>query len=196
MNVAAPELAPIFRSDAQGELLAVLLLNPDRDFTIAELASVTGTPYASTHREVRRLLRSGLLVERRVGRHHQLSADTTSRAYGPLVELLLLSYGPATVLPDVLSPLDGIDAAYIYGSWAARRAGEPGSPPGDVDVLVVGNPARSEIHGAAEQAEQALGREVNIRIVSASAWKRADDPFVRTLKDRPLAELDLAGARS
>lgn len=192
----APELAPIFRSDAQGEILARLLLAPDRRHTIADLAAMTGTSYASTHREVLRLLRAGLLVEDRVGRHHQLSADTTSPAYAPLVQLLLLTYGPVTVVPGALAGVSGIDEAYLYGSWAARRAGEPGSPPGDVDVLLVGSPSRAAVYAAADEAERALGREVNMRVVPTAIWAEATDPFVRTLRDRPLVRLQLVGASS
>lgn len=193
MNTRAPELAPLFRSDSQGEILGRLLLNPDRAFTIAELSRVTGTSYASTHREVQRLIRAGLLNEKRVGRASQVTADTRSTAFAPLAELLRLTYGPATVIPQVLAGVSGIETAYIYGSWAARRSGEPGSPPGDVDVLVVGNPPRSAVHEAAEKAERALGREVNIRVVSTSAWTAAADPFIRTVKGRPLVALSLEG---
>lgn len=193
MNTAAPALAPLFRSDAQGEILARLLLNPDRAYSIAELGRITGTSYASTHREVQRLIRAGLLEEHRVGRHHQLRADTTSPAYRPLTELLLLTYGPATVIPRVLVGVPGINEVYIYGSWAARRTGEPGSPPGDVDVLVVGDPPRSAIYEAADEAEAALGREVSIRVVSAGTWAAATDPFIKTVRGRPLVALTPLG---
>lgn len=78
VNTSAPQLAPLFRSDAQGEILARVLLNPDRAFTIAEIARNTSTSYASTHREIQRLIRAGLLDEKRVGRANQVSAATTS----------------------------------------------------------------------------------------------------------------------
>lgn len=193
VNIAAPELAPLFRSDAQGEILARLLLNPDRAYSIAELGRATETSYASTHREVQRLIRAGLLEEHRVGRHHQLRADTASPAYRPLVDLLLLTYGPATVIPKVLADVPGIEETYIYGSWAARRTGEPGSPPGDVDVLVVGDPPRTAIYEAADEAERSLGRQVSIRIISAKTWAAATDPFIKTVQSRPLIAITLAG---
>lgn len=196
VNTSAPQLAPLFRSDAQGEILARLLLNPDRAFTIAEIARITSTSYASTHREIQRLIRAGLLDEERVGRANQVRAATTSPAYGPLTELLLLSYGPANVIPQTIAGIDGIEQAYIYGSWAARRAGEPGSPPGDIDVLIVGNPSRSAIYAASEEAEKTLGREVNTRIVSPTAWAAATDPFIRTIKNRPLTALTIEEGRS
>lgn len=109
--------------------------------------------------------------------------------------MLLLSYGPVNVIPRTIAGIDGIEQAYIYGSWAARRAGEPGSPPADIDVLVVGNPARSAIYAASEEAEKTLGREVNIRVVSPSAWAAATDPFLRTVKNRPLTTLTIEEVR-
>jgi predicted nucleotidyltransferase len=41
--------------------------------------------------------------------------------------------------PEVLA---GIEAAAIFGSWAARAAGEAGPSPVDVDLLVIGRPDR------------------------------------------------------
>jgi len=34
---------------------------------------------------------------------------------------------------------------------------------------------------------------VDIRVVSPTAWAEATDPFVRTVKERPLATLQLSG---
>lgn len=191
MNTKAPTLAPLFRSDAQGEILARLFLNPDRAFTIAELGRTANTPYASAHREVSRIVKMGLVTVKRRGQAVEVKARLDTPVFRPLAELLGLTYGPPVVIPNHLAGIAGIDAAYIYGSWAARREGEPGDPPGDIDLLIVGNPPRGEVYDAARVAGAVLAREVNPRIVSAAAWKAADtDPFLRTLAGRPLIPLD------
>jgi predicted nucleotidyltransferase len=88
--------------------------------------------------------------------------------------------------------VDGVDEAYIYGSWAARYAGEPGPFPRDVDVLVVGDADEDDIFDAAREAEQQLGREVNIHRVAARAWRReANDPFLKAVRSRPLFSIEL-----
>lgn len=191
MRTSAPELAPLFRSDKQGELLAQILLNPEDAFTTAELSRSTDTAYASVHREVDRLIRMGLVHEERVGRAKRVRADLTSPAYQPLVDILLLTYGPAVVLPQVLADVEHLEQAYIYGSWAARLHGEPGSPPGDIDVLAIGTPSRRDLYEAGRRAQQRLRREVNIRAISRASWESAADSFVRTLHERPLVELTL-----
>jgi len=93
MIPTSPELSPIFRSDSQGKILALLLLNTDRAFTIADVARITNTPYASAHREVTRLLGSQVLTDNPVGLNRQVRANPDSPALKPLQELLLLSYG-------------------------------------------------------------------------------------------------------
>src|SRR6266511_4000302 len=44
MRSQAPPLLPILRSRHQGELLAVLLLHPDREYTLSELSRPVDTP--------------------------------------------------------------------------------------------------------------------------------------------------------
>jgi predicted nucleotidyltransferase len=190
---SAPVLSPLFRSDTQAELLARLILNPDKSYTMAALARAVHAPYSTIHREVQRLVRAGLLAEEPVGRAILLRVDTSSPLYGPVAELLRLSYGAAAIIPRVLVGISGIEQAYIYGSWAARRSGEAGDAPADIDVLVVGAPSRARIADAADEAERALGREVNIRIISPAAWADGADLFIKTVKQRPLIQLDLEG---
>lgn len=192
VNIKAPTLAPLFRSDAQGQLLATLFLNPERSFTISELARAAQTPYASAHREVSRIAEMGLATTTKRGQSVEVRARRDTPVFRPLAELLGLTYGPAVVIPKHLVGIPGIQRAYIYGSWAARQAGEPGDTPGDIDLLIVGNPPRGEVYEAVRLAGSAIAREVNPRIVSDAQWEAADaDPFLRTLTQRPLVRLHI-----
>jgi predicted nucleotidyltransferase len=107
-----------------------------------------------------------------------------------------LTYGPKPVLEAALAGIDGVDSAYIYGSWAARYLGEAGVPPNDVDVLVVGKPDVDELFTVAEEARGKLHRERNVRSVSPLAWSNLDseDAFLAHVRSRPLIELDLEAA--
>jgi hypothetical protein len=81
---------------------------------------------------------------------------------------------------------------YIYGSWAARYSGEPGRIPRDVDVLIIGDVDEDDLYDAARAAERQLGREVNMHRVSRDAWEAsADDPFLDTVRSRPLVQLKI-----
>jgi predicted nucleotidyltransferase len=108
-----------------------------------------------------------------------------------LRSLVLKAYGPAAVIGELLAPLADVEAAYVFGSWAARLAGEAGPPPGDVDLLVVGSPDPAALDAVVKEAEATLAREVQATVVSPSEWDSAQSPLLRTLKERPLVPLAL-----
>ena len=189
---ASPSLLPLLRSRMQGELLALVLLHPDREYTITELAEACGVTPTAVLREVERLAGGGILADRRVGRSRLVKARTDTPLYRPLSDLIAVTYGPMPLLAEALSRLDGVTEAYIYGSWAARYSGEPGPPPGDVDVLVVGSPDPDALFDLAERASRRLSREVNVHRISPESWAAdTTDPFVTSVRERPLAQLNL-----
>ena len=188
-------LAPLLRSDAQGELLALLILQPDKEYTLTQIARRIGVSLPTVHAEVARLIAAEMLLERRVGQARLVQARTEHVLFRPLQELLELTYGPAVVLPDVLVGVPDVREAFIYGSWAARRLGEPGAAPRDVDVVVVGDATRAALAAAGDDATRRLHREVNITRVTPAVWDLGEDLFVRTLKARPLVPIALASVK-
>ncbi|MGH2685054.1 MAG: MarR family transcriptional regulator, partial [Actinomycetota bacterium] len=161
----APPLLPIFRSRQQVELLADILDDPDREQSLADLTRRLGIPTASVHREIERAEQAGIVRSRRVGKTRLVSADTASPYYAPLRQILVAAFGVPGRLRAVLGDIDGVDEAYIYGSWAARWHGEPGSRPvGDIDLLVLGHPDRQRLYAAAHEVGLAVGREIHAQI--------------------------------
>lgn len=182
---------PLLRSRAQGALLALLYLHPDRDYTLSEAATAIGAGLKVTHTEADRLATAGLVISTRRGNSRLLRAATETPVARALTDLLAVTYGPLPVLTDLLSGVPGIGAAYIFGSWAARYTGEPGPVPNDVDVLVIGDADRRTLWDIASDAEKRLGREVNVQNVTAEYWNDPDpaDPFFKHVRERPLVEL-------
>ncbi len=185
-------LLPLLRSPFQGELLAWLFLHPEEEYAQVQLAKRFEVSQATVTREVDRLTAAGLLVTRKIGNMRMVRADTDVVVARPLTELLALTYGPVAVLGEHLARVDGVEEAYIYGSWAARYSGMAGRVPHDVDVLVVGTADEDDLYDIARTAEARLGREVNIRRLSREEWASSkDDPFLQTIKARPLVRLKL-----
>ena len=194
---ARSQLLPLLRSPLLGDLLAWLYLHPDGAFSATDLARRFGVSQSTISREADRLAVAGLIHETRRGNLRLLQANLDSPLAPPLTELLMQTYGPAAVLGDLLSPVRGVDEAYVYGSWAARYAGEPGPPPRDVDVMVVGEADEDDLFDVARTAERMLGREVNIHRISVNAWHTPGrDPFLTSVRARPLFTIDLSRARA
>ena len=185
MRSDAPALLPILRSRHLAEILTVLLLHPDVEYTLSQLAATLGLPLTTVQREVTRLSTAQLVQERRVGRSRLVSADLSSRYARPLTELVTLAFGPHFVIGEEFGSLDAVAVA-IYGSWAARYEGVEGHPPHDVDVLVIGEVPRRAIYEAAERAEQRLGLPVNPVLCSVARWLAAADPLIQQIRTAPL----------
>jgi len=188
MRSPPPALLPILRSQVAGDLLALLYLHPDAEYSLTEAADAIHASLNAVHHEATRLAEAGLINARKRGNLRLVRAETDSLLSRPLTDLLAVTYGPLPVLTELLATVQGVAEAYIYGSWAARYRGEPGPIPVDVDVLVIGTAALDDLDDAAERAEQTLRRPVNIRRIRPEIWGQTDpaDPFLRSVRSRPL----------
>ena len=188
MRSDGPVLAPTFRSRLQGELLALVLLHPDREWTVGELAGRLVVPVTTVQGEVARLAEGAVLATRKVGRTRVVRANTAN-------QLTLVTFGPQTVVAEEFDGL-GADRVVVFGSWAARYHGEPGPAPADIDVLLVGDGLdRGVVYAAAERAEGRLKIPVNPVLRPAGSWDDPDgDALMTEIQARPY--VDVTGGRS
>ncbi len=186
MKVAAPSLAPILRSGTQGRILARLFGDPDTEHTLTELAEGAGTSFPTAHREINRAEQAGIVSIRRVGPARLVRANTAHPLFRALQQLLLATFGPPVVIARRFAGIEGGRAVLIFGSWAARYAGEPGRAPNDIDVLVLGDADRDAIDDAAEDAEREIGLPVQATVRSLEQWQRSGESFITEVKRRAL----------
>ncbi len=98
------------------------------------------------------------------------------------------------MIGPLLSPVAGVEQAFVYGSWADRYLGRSGDEPADLDVMVIGAPRRMELSRIARELGLVFGRDVNITAVSAAAWEATESGFLRDVKLGPLVEIGLGRA--
>lgn len=180
MRTRAPLLAPIFRSDGQARLLAALLLAGD-ELSVTDVAVRADLAYPTAHREVARLIGAGILVERQVGRTRLIRGNPDSPLAAPLREILTVVSGPVVLLAEEFGRIDGVESAFLYGSFAARLRGVEGPAPHDIDVMVVGTPDVDAVYEACTRVEAAVHRPVNPTILSAEELT-AESGFLDTVR--------------
>jgi DNA-binding transcriptional ArsR family regulator len=185
MRSDGPALLPVFRSQHQAELLTWLLLHPGTEHSVTELAAHLGVPLSTLHREIVRLDAAGLVTSRTQGRNRLVRAATDHPAADALARLLEITFGPKVVIAEEFD-LPGVQRVIIFGSWAARYAGQAGLPPHDVDVLVVGSVERAALYDAADRAQARLGIEVNPVARTPQQWDDPDGPLVTQIQASPL----------
>jgi predicted nucleotidyltransferase len=172
----------------QADLLTLVLLTPGREWTLTELARRIGGSVSSAQREVDRAEQTGVIESRRLGNTRLVTA-ANSPLTGPLTELLLRSFGPRQILAEEIAGIEGVEGAYLFGSWAARYAGQGGRAPADLDLLVIGRPDRDALDEAAERAGDRLAREVNVTVRSPQWWREGGDSFHTEVTHRPFVTI-------
>ncbi|MCF8527026.1 MAG: hypothetical protein K9G24_08495 [Candidatus Nanopelagicales bacterium] len=162
---------------------------------MSELARALGSPLTTVQSEVSRLEETGLFTSRKVGRARVVRPNADNPLMEPLRQLIMLTFGPPVVLARELA-LPGVQSVVIFGSWAARFAGEAGSTPADIDVLVIGDGIdRDEVYRAAERSEDSVGRPINPVIRSTAAWANPEtDALLDEIARRPIVEVMSAPA--
>jgi DNA-binding transcriptional ArsR family regulator len=185
-------LLPLFRSEQQLRLLAVLFADATEPLSIGELAQRAGVAQSTASREIARLAEHGLVQTHTVGRNTFVSANWSVPWAPELRSMLTQTVGVIGRLAAALDAIEGVEAAFIYGSWAARYEGEPGPPSRDIDVLVVGTASLRSVRAVLRDLEGPLRVDVNPVVVEPARWHaKKPEPFVAQLRSRPLIEIPL-----
>lgn len=189
VRARAPATLPIFRSHLQGELLARLLLGPEREVSMLDLAVMLHTDLGTVMREVERQVRAEILVSRRTMAGRLVKRNTGSPLYEPLVRLLALTFGPAAVVAEEFGRFPSVREVHLFGAWAERYGHRTGDQPSDVEVLAIGDITPETAFDAAQEAAARLALPVHPVVRTLSQWRDDDDPFLREIRAGPLLRL-------
>jgi predicted nucleotidyltransferase len=191
MRTTAPPLLPMFRSEMQLELLGLVLLQPDRPWTLGALGERLSAPASSIHRELLRLVDAGLVTRDGRKRPHEYRAALETPAYRPLRDLLELTTGVPAKLEGALREFRDIRAAAVHGGWAAGKV----RPDSDIDVIVVTESSRDEVQRALRRVGRSVGRDVDPSVLTESDFQqlvRARNPFLGKILHGP--RIDVVGS--
>jgi predicted nucleotidyltransferase len=171
----------------QMRLLASLLLQPEREWTLQALAEALSAPQSSVHRELERAEAAGIISRDATSRPHRFQAAPSDPLFEPLANLLSRTIGVEAQLRTSLKRPD-VEAAVIYGSWAAgaRR------PDSDIDVLVVGDADLREVRRQVRPISKAAGRTIDVTLLGADEFRHlvADrSSFARSVLEAPTTPL-------
>jgi predicted nucleotidyltransferase len=141
--------------------------------------------------EVDRLVDLGLLRRDNKGRHVVISRNQQHPQWAALTSLVQ-AYAPALVLRDALASVPGVEAAFIFGSFARRDE----RPDSDIDLLIYGDSLPDgELGRALLDAALVLDRSVDAKRYDRHSFQRDIRPgasFLRSALAGP--KLWLAGS--
>lgn len=154
-------------SKTKRRLLALLLLNPDKQYYLVEIARLTGVSQGTLHREIKPLVNDGILLSEKRSNQTFYSANKVSPIYEELRSILFKAYAVGEVIAGALkSDKNKIAAAFVYGSVAKGND----TARSDIDLFCVGDITFGDLSAALSGPEEALGRPINIYSMTSSEF--------------------------
>lgn len=177
----------------QVELLGLVLLQPDRTWTLDALSKLLKAPRASIHRELQRAVNAGIIRRDSSVRPHAYEAAVESPLYPSLRDLLALTVGVEGELRHMLETSPGVVAAAVHGSWASGRV----EPTSDIDLLIITTGDRAAVHRKAREIGRRIRRDIDASVMSPADFRELvheENPFLQGIISGPTVSLigDLA----
>jgi predicted nucleotidyltransferase len=165
----ARDLKRLFSSKLRVKVLSNFFLHPGESAHVRGLAGALGEPPGTVARELSNLHQAGVLRSERLGNQKHYSLDEACPILEDLRGMFLKTTSAGEELRKALARLDGVEIAFIYGSFAKGDARDRS----DIDLMVVGDVGDRELAPAVARVERRLRREVNYTTYTrAEAAKR------------------------
>jgi predicted nucleotidyltransferase len=162
-SASGDPLARVLASSALAELVLYFILHPDAVPHFRGIQRATGIASRSLQHELARLEGLGVLQREQDGRMVRYRRAADHLRWHVFRELVRQFAEPGAVLRTALADVPGIEAAFIYGSFARGDV----HPESDVDVFALGDSlkdraTRLTLARGTLEAAMLLDREVNV----------------------------------
>jgi len=147
----------LFSSKIRIKLLDIFLSLPNARFYIRELERKIDEEAKNISRELQNLEALGLLFSEKQGNQKYYSVKEDFFLYPELKGIIFKTTGVLGLLKEAMARLKGIEAAFIYGSYATGKETESS----DIDLLIVGKPDLTKLNETISKLENKLNREIN-----------------------------------
>jgi predicted nucleotidyltransferase len=171
-------LEKIFGSRIRAKILGWLFSHPGESFFVRQMALLLEEDPTNLSREMARLEDLGILKSNRIGNLKHFQTNPECPFFIEMKGLVLKTAGVAGRIRAGLGKVGGIEAAFLYGSYAKGEE----EADSDVDLLIVGNVDLNRLDASLGKLEKILGREINYVLYSREEFKskrKSKDGFLK-----------------
>lgn len=155
------------RSKARQQLLAYYFTNPTARHHLRDLAERLSVDPSNLSKELGRLERDGLFRSEVSGRQKYFQLNRKYPLFDEVRKIVAKTIGAAPLITQSLKRIEGIEEAYLYGSFARNQQ----DAASDIDVLVIGVPREQVLAQAMRRLERQLGREINYTVLTPKEFE-------------------------
>jgi predicted nucleotidyltransferase len=163
------------------------MLHEDETFYVNELARKLGLDPGNLHKKLVELETQGILRSRRRGnqKHYGLNSEFPLRE--EYRRIILKTVGLEESLRNALAAVDGIERAFVYGSYAANAM----DASSDIDLIVVGRHDPLAVTRKVVAVQKTVDREINVINMTPKEFsdRKRKDPFLKAVEKGRKVEL-------
>jgi predicted nucleotidyltransferase len=177
-------LEALFSSRVRVRLLTIFLLNPDSRFHARALAKMIGAQYSAVWKELKNLEQAGLLIAESSANSKSYYVNSHFAILPELRSIILKTAGAGDLIRQELEDLGSIEAAFVYGSFAAGDVDRQS----DIDLMLIGKVNLAHLAPIIARLEKNLSRAVNYTAYTSEEWRekqRKHEPFIENVLDSP-----------
>ena len=166
------------RSKATVKILNYYFLNPHAAHYINELARLLDLDPKNADRTLKKLEEEGILASEFKGKERYFSLLKNAPLVKHFRAVFLRTAGFEEQLRAALKKVAGVEAAYIFGSYAKKTM----DAASDIDLAVIGSHTALDLRRALHSLQKNSGREINaVSLTSAELRqkKRERNPFIK-----------------
>jgi len=165
------------RSKTRQRLLAYFFTNPRARLHLRDIAEKLRLDPSNLSKELQRLERDGLFRSEINGRQKYFQLNREYFLFDEVKSIISKTFGVVPLVAQILNKIEGIEEAYLYGSFARNQQ----DAASDIDVLVIGAPRGQPLNEALRKLEGQLGRDINYTVLTRKefeARRSRKDPFL------------------
>ncbi len=173
-------LAKILSSQVRAELFRLLFDQNKASLHLRELQRKSKMAIGTIQQEIKTLKELDLVFSRKDGNRLYYSANSSHPIYMEICQLVAKTNGVVENLRTLLSKVDAIQCAFIFGSFATQTE----KARSDIDLIIVGEIGLRQLSPTLKLISEKIEREINPHVYSKKIWKdklKKKDHFIRSV---------------
>ncbi len=162
------DIIKIFRSKARQAIFRLYFSNPDKAFYLRGLERELSIPVSMIRKELMSLKKEGIFKSDKKGNLLYYSLNKQYPLFNEFKSIVFKTVGIKASLSKILLDIKGINAAFIYGSYAKNSE----NAISDIDLFILGDPDEDLLIEQINELEKDLKREINYNIYSKTDFEK------------------------
>lgn len=168
------------RSKVTKELLNYFFLHPEERLFVNEISRKLNLDKRNLVKKLKELEEEGIFQSETRGNQKNYSINTSFPLFNEYKQIVFKTIGIEKKLRDILEKVEGVQKAYLFGSYAKNEL----DTHSDIDLLVIGEHKVISLQRHINSLQKQIDREINIVNIDKKEFddrKKRKDPFIESI---------------